>query len=80
MATVRHRVALLDADSESIAAAIELVEDGSAVSVTLVGLRYGARLLPLAVAWGQASGVTVTRRRGAGRDAIVVSRRAVPRA
>jgi hypothetical protein len=79
MAIPRHRVALLDADAESITAAIELVEEGSAVSVTLVGLRYGERLLPLAVAWAQATGVTVRRLRGSGRDAIVVSRAEVAR-
>jgi hypothetical protein len=69
----RHtRTALLDSDAASIAAAIELVEHGVAVSVTLVGLRYGERLLPLAVAWGQEAGVAVAPIRGAGPAAIAI--------
>jgi hypothetical protein len=71
----RHRAGLLDADAASIAAAIELVEHGLAVSVTLVGLRFGERLLPLAVAWGQAAGVQVAPMRGSGPAAIAIRQR-----
>jgi hypothetical protein len=68
----RNRAGLLDSDAASIAAAIELVEHGDAVSVTLVGLRFGERLLPLAVAWGQAAGVSVSPIRGNGSAAISI--------
>ena len=68
----RQRAGVLDTDAASIAAAIELVEHGTAVCVTLVGLRFGERLLPLAVSWGQAAGVDVTPLRGSGPAAITI--------
>jgi hypothetical protein len=58
-----------------MAAAIELVGKGLAESVTLVGLRFGERLLASAVAGGQDAGVTVTRMPGSSRGAITFRRR-----
>jgi hypothetical protein len=70
-----RRPNLLFADAASITAGIALVESGLAASVVLVGLRFGERLLPAAMAQAQAAGVTLTPRRdGAGPIAIEIRR------
>jgi hypothetical protein len=72
-----HRPNLLAADAASIAAGIALVENGQAASVVLVGLRFGERLLPEAIAQAQAAGLVLTpSREGAGRVAIDIRRAA----
>jgi hypothetical protein len=72
-----RRPNLLFADAASIAAGISLVESGLAASVTLVGFRFGERLLPEAIAQAQAAGVTLTpSREGAGAMAIEIRRAA----
>ena len=72
-----RRPNLLFADAASITAGISLVESGLAASVVLVGLRYGERLLPEAIAQAQAAGVTLRpSREGAGPIAIEIRRAA----
>jgi hypothetical protein len=68
---------LLFADAASIAAGISLVESGLAASVTLVGFKFGERLLPGAIAQARDVGVTLTpSREGAGAMAIEIRRAA----
>ena len=70
-----RRPNLLFADAASITAGISLVESGVAASVVLVGLRFGERLLPEAMAQARAAGVTLTPNRdGAGPIAIEIRR------
>jgi hypothetical protein len=72
-----RRPNLIFADAASIMAGISLVESGVAASVVLVGLRYGERLLPQAMAQARAVGVLLTpTREGAGPIAIEIRRTA----
>ncbi|MFL5679772.1 MAG: hypothetical protein ACJ77B_04150 [Chloroflexota bacterium] len=66
---------LLAADAQSISAALALVAGGAAVSVTLVGLRFGERLLPDAIVAGRDAGLIVSAQRdGSGPVSISIRR------
>jgi hypothetical protein len=70
-----RRPNLLFADATSIAAGISLVESGVAASVTLVGFRFGERLLPEAIAQARAAGLKLTpSREGSGPISIEIRR------
>ncbi|HKG57958.1 MAG TPA: hypothetical protein VKA85_11985 [Candidatus Limnocylindrales bacterium] len=69
------RTRLLDADAQSITAALALVAGGAAVSVTLVGLRFGERLLPDAIEAGRDARLVVSADRDAAGSVSISIRR-----